>query len=424
MYMAEMALKGAILPFAEELAVAHCNFGLRGEDSCGDEDFVRDWCSGHKVRCFVKRFDTIDFAQRRGISIEMAARTLRYSWFADICRNNGYDALAVAHNADDNAETLLLNLTRGTGLRGICGMSEDCISAEGLRILRPVLDKSRSSIREWMKAEGLSWREDRTNSEDAYRRNFIRNRIMPLLESLNPSVLRTLGDDMSHFSQAEAIVDEWYGQAVKGWNLSEGVPFEAVKNLPHKEYALHRLLEPYGFISSQTEKIAALIVSGRTLGGKSFESAGYRLEFSAGKMKLWPLAGGIARADEEEVRIPGPGEYGFGGRKLRIEVIGREAVKELKQAPGTLIADAESVRFPLTLRRWREGDRMHPFGMRGSKKLSDIFTDLKWDSRRKAGAIVATSAGGELAFLDTAIIENGLRVTSKTVYVLRISEII
>lgn len=207
MFLADRMLRGGT-PFA----VAHCNFGLRGADSDEDEALVRRWCEDHGICLHVKHFDTVEYAAERGISIEMAARELRYRWFGELCREHGYEAVATAHQANDNAETLLLNLVRGTGPKGLCGMK-----AEGripdpayadIPLLRPLLGTTREEIAAEVARLGIPYREDRTNALDDYRRNFLRNRVFPLLKELNPSVVSTLNRDIERFAKAYETLPE------------------------------------------------------------------------------------------------------------------------------------------------------------------------------------------------------------------------
>ena len=187
-------------------AIAHCNFGLRGEESDGDEAFVKEWADQYGIPLHIRRFETEAFAAREGISIEMAARRLRYHWFGQLCREHGYEAVAVAHNANDNAETLLLNLLRGTGLKGILGMK-----AEGkipdpdftdIPLMRPLLGMTREEIEAFAAEHGLAWREDRTNACNDFKRNKIRNQVFPIFKEINPSFIQTLNSDMERFQEA------------------------------------------------------------------------------------------------------------------------------------------------------------------------------------------------------------------------------
>ena len=191
-------------------AIAHCNFGLRGAESDGDEAFVRDWASAHGVVCHVKRFDTSSWASEHKMSIEMAARQLRYRWFGELCREHGYEAVAVAHNANDNAETLILNLLRGTGLRGITGMKAEGFIPDpefaDIPLLRPLLGMTREDIEAFAAEHGLSWREDYTNAQNEYKRNKIRNQVFPVFKEINPSFVETLNEDMKRFSEGMEVL--------------------------------------------------------------------------------------------------------------------------------------------------------------------------------------------------------------------------
>lgn len=202
-----MCLAEKVRLSGEPFAVAHCNFGLRGQESDADEAFVRDWTLRHDVRCHVRRFATREFSEDEGISIEMAARRLRYHWFGQLCRQYGYSGVAVAHNANDNAETLILNLLRGTGLRGIVGMKASGFIPDPefatVPLLRPLLGMTREDIEDYAREHGLSWREDSSNGENSYRRNKIRNQVFPLFREINPRFVETLNRDM------ERIAQEW-----------------------------------------------------------------------------------------------------------------------------------------------------------------------------------------------------------------------
>lgn len=191
-----------------EFAIAHCNFHLRGEESDGDEAAVTAWAEENGILLHKKDFDTYGFASEHGVSIEMAARELRYRWFARLCDENGYSAVVVAHNANDNAETLLLNLVRGTGVRGLAGIrdSSPVPFVEDGRVIRPLLGFTRKQIEGYAMTHGISWREDSTNASDDYKRNRVRNSVFPVLESLNPSFVKTFNREMAYFAEAGEIV--------------------------------------------------------------------------------------------------------------------------------------------------------------------------------------------------------------------------
>ena len=274
MYLANRAPE--LFPGAR-FAVVHCNFALRGTESDGDEAFVREWSARHGLDCVVERFDTRAYAAQHGVSIEMAARELRYAWFAQLCRERGFDAVAVAHNADDNAETLLLNLLRGTGTRGLRGMGD----RPG--IVRPLLDTPRAAIRSWMEEHGCTWREDSTNADSTPRRNRIRNEVFPVFARINPAFVRTLGEDMQRIAQVDDIADAWFRSVREGLTTEDGaVRIPAVLALEHWEYALWRLLEDCSLSGPTFGKLVGLLRRYRTeprgtvtIGGKTFEGTGH-----------------------------------------------------------------------------------------------------------------------------------------------------
>ena len=201
-----MCLAEKVRQSGEPFAVAHCNFGLRGEESDGDEAFVRNWADAHAVPCHVKRFATSAYAASQGISIEMAARRLRYHWFGELCREHGYSGVAVAHNANDNAETLILNLLRGTGVKGLLGMKADGFIPDpefsDVPLHRPLLGMTRADIEAFASEHGLTWREDATNALNDYKRNKIRNLVFPVFREINPRFVETLNRDMERFAEA------------------------------------------------------------------------------------------------------------------------------------------------------------------------------------------------------------------------------
>lgn len=270
-------------------AVAHCNFHLRGEDSDSDEALVAAWCGRNGVRYHKADFDTEQYASSHSVSIEMAARELRYDWFASLCKDNGYYGVAVAHNANDNAETLILNLLRGTGLRGVTGMQVETVvpvtrnELSGVRLLRPMLSFSRKQIEEYVAANSMEYHDDRTNAETVYKRNRIRHLVFPVFESLNPSFLTTFAREMNAFSEVQEIADDYF------LSVRESVCEPAGKNellrvnavrlcgLKHYKYVLYRLLEAYGFRDRLLEPVVRLLESGKTFSGKVFEAPGYEL---------------------------------------------------------------------------------------------------------------------------------------------------
>lgn len=411
----------------DALGLAHCNFHLRGEESDGDEALVESWARERSLTFHKADFDTLAYAETHSMSIEMAARELRYGWFCKLCREHGYDAVAVAHNANDNAETLLLNLLRGTGVRGAAGMSERDLlpySDGSLILLRPLLGMTRAQIENYAAEHGVPYRTDSTNLESEYSRNRIRNEVFPQLERINPSFVRTLGRDMKHFAQAADVLDSWYAEHAPRVLEDGRIGIEALKAEPQWEYLLYRILDDYGFNESVLEDVKALIESGsETFSGKVFMSPEAMLVSSRGALLLSRL-----EAQEnglESLIIEKDGEYSFNGRGLRVELLPYSDNMPLKQPRGVIVADASQLRFPLLLRRWKEGDWLRPLGLGGKKKLSDLFTDLKSDLLSKSSAVVLCGSSFDdshvLAVLGERIDEKIKVVPGRTTLILRIS---
>ena len=264
-------------------AVAHCNFCLRGEDSDADESFVRSACQSLGVECFTQQFNTTAYASEHGISVEMAARDLRYAWFRQLCTEHGFTALATAHNANDNAETMVLNLLRGTGTKGLRGIPSNP------SLLRPLLGITREEIKKWMEENGYQWREDRTNAENEARRNKIRNLVFPVFAEINPSFVKTLGEDMARIRQTDDIAEDYYREAaakiIKHADNSLEISVVPLLELKHWRYVLWRLLEDCSFSAETFEKLCALLERYKTeplgtvtLSGKTFQSPAYVLK--------------------------------------------------------------------------------------------------------------------------------------------------
>ena len=449
MYM--LARSSELFP-GSEVAVAHCNFGLRGAESDGDEEFVRGWCSSRGIRCFVKRFPTAEYASEKHISIEMAARDLRYAWFTELlsgvsedaagasgAARVGFDAVAVAHNADDNAETLLLNLLRGTGTRGLRGMGSRGLPGGGA-VLRPLLGISRAEIADWMARNGVPHREDSSNAGDEYKRNKIRHSVFPVFAEINPSFLRTLAGDMRHFAQVDDIAEEWFSEnapAVAEGYKPDGGPQETCLSVPalmalkHWEYMLWRLLKPFGFDEPTLEDLKGVLLAGGTVSGKTFEAPQWKAVTGSGKIVLVKrgsgavpgVTGGQPGMTADGLLVDGPGEYAFGDLRFSVKVFDRPAGFELQQPGGRLVFDAAALPFPLKLRHWTSGDWMQPLGLRGRKKLSDLFVDLKWSLPEKQQAAVLEhpdGAAGHIGALLCCRVDESLKVRPGTRIILEI----
>ena len=434
---------------AGSFAIAHCNFHLRGEESDGDEALVTKWAEENGVRMHRVDFDTVGYAAENGLSIEMAARELRYRWFGELCQKHDYEAVVVAHHADDNAETLVLNMVRGAGLKGLTGMKPVsplpyCEERSDVAILRPLLTFTRKQIEGHVFAWKVPYREDSTNSSVEYRRNSIRHEVFPLFERMNPSYVRTLNREMTYMSDASSIVDEWCKEHVEHVLENGEISIPRLLEIPQWRYLLYYILEPYGFNTSVLESLENLLMSDRTISGKRFESAGYVLRTERQSLVVVPKMAGHAGHDapvdpghdvavipdligDPFVPVRGAGAYHCNGRRFVVEVLPWSAEMPLQQPAGTLIFDADKLKFPFVCRGWRNGDWMIPLGMKGKKKLSDMFTDLKYNYQDKENALVLVDCTGDraekqhVAALLGARIDDHYKVSDRTTSIIRIT---
>ena len=429
----------------EEFAVAHCNFSLRGEESDGDQCLVESRARELGVQVFVKRFQTEAFAREKGVSIEMAARELRYAWFAELCQEHGFGALVVAHNANDNAETLLLNLLRGTGLNGLHGMSEvqanwmfeipktpaplgHPLAGGGMSspsqnipvhqqslttvlkrrvLLRPLLEVTRKQIEGYVMARRVAYRDDSTNFESDYKRNRIRNEVFPVFEKVNPSFVKTLNREIGYFAEAGSIVEDWCRAQLHKVLLDSDqdcvtISLPSLLAAEHWRYLLYYILQPYGFNSATLESLESLLASDRTIPGKRFESPSHILYTERDSLVVRPVSindiSDRQLSDRDDMMtVRGEGMYNLNGVRWQVKVVERTPDFNLKQPVGTVIMDADKMAFPFVCRAWRQGDWFVPFGLKGRKKVSDLFADLKFTQMDKAKALMIVDCRGDHA---------------------------
>ncbi|MDD7088280.1 MAG: tRNA lysidine(34) synthetase TilS [Bacteroidales bacterium] len=419
------------------LAIAHCNFHLRGADSDSDEALVREYAGMQGIVFKKKDFCTKEYAASNGSSIEMAARELRYSWFEEVCQRDGYVAVAVAHNQNDNAETLILNMLRGCGIGGATGMrlsSKVPVKGAGTVLLRPMLGFSRKDIYEYAVSQGIKWHEDKTNADSAYKRNLIRNEIFPLFEKLNPAFLSTLSKDMANYAQAQRAADEW-SDRIKEYSVTKrtdggiAIGISKLREHPAWEYFIFSFLTERGFGAAVIEDLVKRLHSGGNIAGKHFFSSEYSLSVSSNELIISHKHSGEPLG---AFLIPCPGEYEIAGRKFSVVVTAYSENMPLRQPEGTVALDAGKIGFPLKVRSWREGDWMCPLGVRtqfgglGRKKLQDIFTDLKFSIADKANALLLQFPDSENASHVAAIlcsrIDETVKITPETCEIIRISE--
>lgn len=392
------------------IEAAHCNFHLRGKESDSDEAFVKHLCIEKGIPLHIIHFETREYAALHHLSIETAARELRYGYFENLRRDIGAKAICVAHHRDDSAETILMNLTRGTGINGLTG-----IKPRNGNIIRPLLCIGRNEIENYLAGKGQQYVIDSTNLDaDEARRNKFRLEIIPKLREINPSVAKNIQATGARLLESNKMADYAFDILKKDIveSVVNGINIEInkLKASPSSEYVLYRLLTDYGFSPSQIELVNSML-DAQT--GKIVASASYELAFSRGKIILREIAKSIP-----PMRIPEEGTYYLpNGLKMRFELTSEIDIS-LSKDIATL--DADKVVFPLTVRQIYTADRFHPFGMNGSKLVSDYLTDIKKDPLEKRSQLVIADAEGNIIWLIGERTDNRYRIDNNTRRMLRI----
>lgn len=373
-----------VLGYRERLAALHMNFQLRGEESEADEHFVHQLCQKLDVPLSVEWRETTIYAQERGISIEMAARELRYDWFASLREQADRPeevCIATAHHADDQLETFLLNLSRGTGIRGLRGMRPLRPEAG---IIRPLLDCPRALILDYLSHLGQPWREDRSNADTTYQRNFIRHRLLPLFEELNPAFRTSLQRTMEHLRATEALYEELLATYRERLFRDGQLAFAPLATHPEGQTLLYELLAPYGFSREVLSELYRSITSGQA--GARFFSPHYLLHRGSQYLELLPRL--AEEAPDVVLSIGQDGAYQLPDRRLL-----RWEIYPASQWDGSPLPayeacfDYEALQTEtLSLRKRKAGDALYPFGMRGKKLLRRIFIDGKYSQRERLEA--------------------------------------
>ena len=400
-----VALLVALQKLGYECEAMHCNFHLRGEESMRDEEFVRTLCKKRGVKLIVADFDTEKYAAEKGISIEMAARELRYEAFEKHRNEIGAKSIAVAHHRDDSAETMLLNLIRGTGIKGLHG-----IQPRNGHIVRPLLCVGRNDIMEYLEKRGEEYITDSTNLETDFTRNKIRLQIMPLLQEINPSIVTTLAQTAERISEVEKIYTKATEEGVERVKKGNIIDIELLKQEPSPQALLHEIVQPLGFNSAQTNDIlqATDAESGRT-----FESNEWRIMKDRTTLIIAPKT-----SSQTLVTIPGDGCLKTPHGTLICATKEYNGIIERKKEIATI--DLDKVQLPLTLRNQREGDRFTPFGMRGSKLVSDYLTDRKTSLLEKEQQLVVTDATERILWVVGERLAAQCAVDEKTKKILRL----
>lgn len=412
-----MVLVDVLLKLNYKIGIAHCNFNLRGEESNDDEKFVEEFSNNNNLPFFKIRFDTKAFKAEKSISTQMAARELRYNWFEQIRKENGFHAIATAHHLDDQIETLMLNITKGTGIKGLTG-----IEPKNGFVIRPLLEIPKKDILSYAIENTISYREDSSNASDDYQRNLIRHQVVPQLLKINPSLYPSLNDFINRMTQYEILTDE-YIQTIKKKCYSEKygvaeIKLGFIKSHKAGQTILFHFLNEFGFNSDTVDNIISVRES-----GKQFFSDTHRIVIDRKSLFVVP------KLIERENYLSFdklPNQIIFNNYKIQSSLV---PIQELNMKASNRYAyiDAEKIEFPLLLRYAKESDYFYPFGMSkpktpgkvGKKKLSKYFKDEKFSLLDKENTPVLFS-GEKLVWLVGHRIDDRFKITGNTTSVLKL----
>ncbi len=393
-------------------SVAHCNFHLRGEESNRDERFVRSWAEKNKIKLFVSEFDTYEYMQQKGISLEMAARELRYSMFNNLMTAQGFSLLATAHHADDSAETFFINLLRGTGIAGLHG-----ILSKHDNIVRPLLFATRKDIFDFAKANNIPFVEDSTNEDTQFLRNKIRHRLFPLLKDLCPNFDTVIKKDIDRLRETEivfrSVIERLRADIIEKESNICKINIDRLRKLHPIRILLYELLSEYGFNETDSNNVLASLDKES---GKQFFSKTHRLLKDRNYLFITPL-----NADQHQERYLLNESQNMVNEPLHLvmETLEDLTFVNISKERNIAMFDKELLRFPLVLRHWKQGDAFVPFGMNKSKKLSDFFTSEKYSLIDKQQQWLLCS-GDDIIWIVGRRTDNRYRISEKTKTILKI----
>jgi tRNA(Ile)-lysidine synthase len=403
-----------------DLSIAHCNFQLRGKESDEDEEFIRKLALHYGARYHSKQFHTTDFASDNRMGIQEAARKLRYSWFMELAAEHAYDCIVTAHHADDLAETVILNLTRGTGIAGLHGI----LPRRG-KLIRPLLFATRREVSEYAERHKLAYREDSSNMDIKYARNRIRRDVMPVLSELNPNVVETMVKHASIISDVEALLDQYCLDflAENEVRSTEGsdIIFNTAELLviPGARYLLYRLLKPYGFNPAVCGDIFRALNTRKT--GEVFYSERYKAVHDRDHLVVIEHE---QTGDDVTYTIHEDDDgllMQFGSMEFTMFHLPEGSrIHDHVDFSNNYIAyvDADKVKYPLEVRTWRKGDQFRPYGMKGKKLISDFFTDIKMPLYMKSRTYLVLS-GGKIIWVAGHRVDERVRITDDTNKILK-----
>ena len=387
------------------IGVAHCNFQLRDKAADEDELFVQQTCQQLNIPFHSIRFDTINYAEKNKISTQMAARELRYNWFEEIKTTHHYHSIATAHHQNDVAETMLINLTKGSGLSGLHG-----IKAKNNNVIRPLLCFTSDEIQQYISKHQINYREDQSNASVKYVRNKIRHEVLPKLAEINPNIIETLNETARHFSATENILMQKIETEKKCCFTTEKemikINITYLQQLHPLATYLYYFLSPYHFNFDDCEQIV-LSLDGNS--GKQFFSTTHQLIKDRAFLLLSPKT----EKEPEPIIIHTINDFSKSPINITFELITNKNTT-FKTAKNIAYLDADKIAFPLCFRKWKEGDRFAPFGMKSKKKLSDYFIDEKFSIPEKKTTWLLTDKNDNIIWVINSRIDNNFKVNSTT----------
>ncbi|MDP3463096.1 MAG: tRNA lysidine(34) synthetase TilS [Bacteroidales bacterium] len=396
-----------------ELSITHCNFGLRGQESDHEELFVENLAKSTGTPFYVKRFDTKKIASDQGVSIQMAARELRYTWFEELLNQHGFSYVAVGHHADDQVETFFINLIRGSGPNGLKGMpfTRD-------KIIRPLLFARREQIEAYAAKNQIAFLNDSSNMKQDYLRNSIRHQVIPLLNSIDSrspnGILTSIELLNNHIDAFSEMVHYLMADHIQHQDEVVRINRHTLEKFRHPDSLLFHVLKPYGFSGPIIGQIAESL---RNSTGNLFYSNTHRLEIGHQDIIL------SKKQDKElaiEYRVPRQVSEIFEPCHVSFQILmGRELFVN-ENDPEIAYLDADKVKYPLTIRKWKKGDRFFPLGMHGSKLISDFFTDIKLSRYDKEKQWLICSASGEIMWVMGYRLDKRFSIVPQTKNLLRI----
>lgn len=409
-----VALATLLLETGYQIAIAHMNFGLRGSDSDAEEAFSRDFVKKHKLAFHHQSVDAGQHAETHKMSLQMAARELRHQWFQSLCKLHAYDAVALGHHADDQVETFFINLFRGSGLKGIKAMEP-----KSGNLIRPLLFADREQIMQFLKKKKLAYRTDSSNLENVYLRNSIRNKLIPIMHSIDEKALSGLKQSILHLKQNHDLYQELINKQRTLLLKKEGdkiiIPKKKLREFKNQQSLLFELLQPYQFDKSL---IPRMIEAMDGPSGKVFHSRQYTLHIERNHLELLAVAGAEIKST---VYIHEPTVFESAGFTLRFRLLKKDPDFTPSPESNMAFLDADKLQFPLVVRPWKRGDRFYPLGMQNSKLLSDFFADNKLSNSQKKALRLLCNNNGDIVWVIGMRIDHRYRITSDSQNILLVS---